>query len=211
MYSIILLASLSTVPAEPQGILFHRGAGCSGSAQTTAVSAGCSGSQATVVQNVRVKVSNVAAAQPVRTALANINDARPHILRHLFASRAGGCSGGTAFVSTNTVAATGCNGGPAGFARMPRAGGTVVVVPSVQVAPTVKIVPAAPPQVKLTATFSDHRVIKRFLIRHGAPESRLDALEAKVGAASPTWVELLLAFIRGGLQEVLKILTGQGV
>jgi hypothetical protein len=52
MYSVILLATMTTMPAEPAGIFRNRGAGCAGA---TAQSAGCQGQQAASYQLIRVQ------------------------------------------------------------------------------------------------------------------------------------------------------------
>jgi len=50
-----------------------------------------------------------------------------------------------------------------------------------------------------------HRVIKAFLLRHGAPAAQIEDFEVKYGD-SPAWVDLLLALLRDGLPLLLEML-----
>jgi len=145
-----------------------------------------------------------------------INEARPHFAAR-FAERVGealdkaavnrsarmehrstGCVGSCGVAVK--VQATGCTGG--GYAMMPTTGARTVV--------TVAPVATAAPNV-VGGPFRDHRAIRAFLVKHGVPEAKLAAHEASVGgSANVDWLGLLMAFVKGGIAEVLKVLQGGG-
>jgi len=192
------MAGMATGAEIPQGLLNHS-AGCAGT--TAAVSAGCNGATAQASAGCAGTRS-----APVRGVLATVNDRRPHLLGravdagHQFrveraVAKSTGCVGSCGVAVK--VQATGCSGG---FALMPTTGQRTVIA----------VAPAAPaaPQV-VGGPFHDHRAIRAFLIRHGVPESKIAAHEARVGGSgSVDWMALLMAFVKGGIQAVLALLGG---
>lgn len=185
MYSAILLLSMTTPAEVPAGVFLDR------------PRAGCAGSVATV----RVKVKATVAAAPLQTALVRLDAARPHLLASTVARVAAprapaGCAGAQVF-----AAGAGCAGTPpAGFLRMPSPGPAVTV--KVQTGPVVQ----APAPVAARPVLFEGRIIRRFLKNQGVSEVQLDRVEVRYGLSSNIWLDLLKAFLQGGLPAVLDLL-----
>ena len=50
----------------------------------------------------------------------------------------------------------------------------------------------------------EHRLMKAFLIKHGVDPGDLDKIEAKYGAGSPIWAQLVKVLLTEGLPLLLE-------